>query len=71
MTRLCAAPKSFTLSAPGIEAVKNADLKVGDLIRRDMGKGKQLWKIVAIEDGKCFVEMPTIWDETFANVVGW
>ena len=54
-----------------IEAVNNGDLKVGDLIWKNTSHGKQLWKIVAIEDGTCFVEVPTIWDEVFADVLGW
>jgi len=62
---------SFDLTAPGIEAVNNGELKVGDLIRRDIGDGTRLWKIVAIEDGKCYVQEPTIWDEAFADVAGW
>lgn len=51
---------SFDLTALGIEAVNNGELKVGDLIRRDIGDGTRLWKIVAIEDGKCYVQEPTI-----------
>jgi hypothetical protein len=35
-----------------------------------MGDGEQVWKIVAIEDGTCSVEVPTIWDEIFAEVIG-
>jgi hypothetical protein len=66
---------SFDLSAPGVEAVNHAvnhgELTVGDLIRKDIGDGSRLWKIVAIEDGKCYMQEPTIWDEAFADVVGW
>jgi len=36
-----------------------------------LGDGEQLWKVIAIEDGACFVEVPTIWDEVFAAVIGW
>jgi hypothetical protein len=49
----------------------NGELKVGDLILRDLGDGKQLWKILAIVDGICFLEVPTIWDEIFGDVIGW
>ncbi len=71
LTMLAKERLSFALTAPGIEAVNNDGLRAGDLIRKDMGNGTQLWKIVAIEDGKCYVETPTIWDEMFADVLGW
>ena len=51
--------------------MNNCELKVGDLILKSMGDGKQPGKVVAIADGRCFVEVPTIWDETFADVIGW
>jgi hypothetical protein len=62
---------SFDLTAPGIEAVNNGELKVGDVIRKDVGDGPRLWRIVDIEDGKCFVQQPSIWDEAFADMAGW
>lgn len=62
---------SFTLLAPGIEAVNSGDLRVGDLIRKNMGDGTQLWKIVAIDDDTCYLEVPTIWDDMFADLIGW
>jgi hypothetical protein len=71
LTTLAKETLSFTVAAPGIEAVNNGELKVGDLIWKNTSQGKQLWKVVAIEDGTCFVEVPTIWDEVFADVLGW
>jgi hypothetical protein len=71
LTTLANYTLSFALTAPGIEALNTGDLRVGDLIRKDMGDGSRLWKVVAIEDGICYVEVPTIWDEAFADVLGW
>jgi hypothetical protein len=71
LTTIAKETVSFKLTAPGIEALDNGRLKVGDLILRDLGDGKQLWKILAIVDGTCFLEVPTIWDEIFADVIGW
>jgi len=62
---------SFALTAPGIEAVNNGKLRVGDLFRKNMGDGLHLWIIVAIEDGIAYVEPPTLWDELFADSIGW
>jgi len=47
LTTLSKERLSFTLTAPGIEAVNSDELRVGDLIRKDMGDGTQLWRIVA------------------------
>jgi hypothetical protein len=71
LTTMAKARLSFRLTAPGIEAVNNGELKVGDLIWKNFGQGKGLWTVVAIEDGTCFAEVSTIWDEVFADVIGW
>jgi hypothetical protein len=46
-------------------------LKVGDLLTKDCGDGKKLWKVVEILNGVCYVDEPNIWDEAFARQIGW
>lgn len=45
------ATKSFKLSKTGIHAVIKGTLKVGDLLTKDFGDGKKLWKVVEILNG--------------------
>ena len=64
------ATKSFKLSKTGIHAVIKGTLKVGDLLTKDFGDGKKLWKVVEILNGVCYVDEPIIWDEAFARQIG-
>jgi hypothetical protein len=65
------AAKSFKLSQAGIHAVIKGTLKVGDLLTKDFGEDKTLWKVVEILNGVCYVDEPKIWDEAFARQIGW
>jgi hypothetical protein len=65
------ATKSFKLSQTGINAVVKGELQVGDLLTKDFGGGKKLWKVVEILNGVCYVDEPNIWDEAFARHIGW
>ena len=65
------ATKSFKLSKAGIHAVIKGTLKVGDLLTKDFGDGKKLWKVVEILNGVCYLDEPNIWDEAFSRQIGW
>ena len=53
------ATKSFKLSKTGIHAVIKGTLKVGDLLTKDFGDGKKLWKVVEILNGVATWTNPT------------
>jgi len=65
------ATKSFKLSKTGIHAIIKGTLKVGDLLTKDFGDGKKLWKVVEILNGVCYLDEPIIWDEAFTRQIGW